>query len=82
LASSVGRKEGREGRNYQKGRNRLWKWAGKHAREDLIFLLSLPPSVGWPDMRLPILYSISWPHRIPMNYKPLDLVALGSLTFK
>ncbi len=37
---------------------------------------------GWPDMRLPILYSISWPHRIPMKYKPLDLVELGSLTFK
>lgn len=33
-------------------------------------------------MRLPILYSISWPHRVPMKYKPLDLVALGSLTFK
>ena len=38
--------------------------------------------LGWPDMRLPLLYSISWPHRIPMSYKPLDLVQLGSLTFK
>ncbi|KAM3570242.1 hypothetical protein VYU27_007680, partial [Nannochloropsis oceanica] len=43
---------------------------------------SMIGQLGWPDMRLPILYSISWPHRIPMNYKPLDLVALGSLTFK
>lgn len=33
-------------------------------------------------MRLPLLYSISWPHRIAMDYKPLDLVKLGSLTFK
>jgi 1-deoxy-D-xylulose-5-phosphate reductoisomerase len=38
--------------------------------------------LGWPDMRLPILYSISWPHRIPMKYEPLDLVKLGTLTFK
>lgn len=38
--------------------------------------------LGWPDMRLPLLYSISWPHRIAMDYKPLDLVQLGSLTFK
>lgn len=43
---------------------------------------SVIAQLGWPDMRLPILYSISWPHRIPMKYKPLDLVQLGSLTFK
>lgn len=33
-------------------------------------------------MRLPILYSISWPHRIAMKYEPLDLVKQGTLTFK
>lgn len=38
--------------------------------------------LGWPDMRLPILYSISWPHRIAMKYEPLDLVKQGTLTFK
>jgi len=38
--------------------------------------------LGWPDMRLPILYSVTWPHRMKMPYKPLDLVEIGSLTFK
>jgi hypothetical protein len=42
--------------------------------------------MGWPDMRLPILYSIAWPHRIAMppdNWeKPLDLIKLGQMTFK
>jgi 1-deoxy-D-xylulose-5-phosphate reductoisomerase len=38
--------------------------------------------LGWADMRLPIVYSVSWPHRLKMPYKPLDLAELGSLTFK
>jgi len=38
--------------------------------------------LGWADMRLPIVYSISWPHRLTMPYKPLDLAEIGSLTFK
>ncbi len=42
--------------------------------------------LGWPDMRLPLLYSIAWPHRIAMPSKkferPLSLVELGSMTFK
>jgi len=38
--------------------------------------------LGWADMRLPIVYSISWPHRLKMPYKPLDLAELGTLTFK
>lgn len=38
--------------------------------------------MGWADMRLPIVYSVSWPHRLKMPYKPLDLAELGSLTFK
>lgn len=37
--------------------------------------------LGWADMRLPLVYSISWPHRLVMPYKPLDLTQLGTLTF-
>ena len=37
--------------------------------------------LGWADMRLPLVYSVSWPHRLKMPYKPLDLAQLGSLTF-
>lgn len=33
-------------------------------------------------MRLPLLYSISWPARVPMPWKPLDLAAVGTMTFK
>ena len=43
---------------------------------------SVIAQLGWPDMRLPLLYSVSWPARIPMPYRPLDLAAIGSLTFK
>eukprot|EP00569_Conticribra_weissflogii_P002000 CAMPEP_0171339972 /NCGR_PEP_ID=MMETSP0878-20121228/8271_1 /TAXON_ID=67004 /ORGANISM="Thalassiosira weissflogii, Strain CCMP1336" /LENGTH=492 /DNA_ID=CAMNT_0011841963 /DNA_START=114 /DNA_END=1592 /DNA_ORIENTATION=- len=38
--------------------------------------------LGWADMRLPIVYSVSWPHRLKMPYKPLDLAQIGSLTFQ
>ena len=37
--------------------------------------------LGWADMRLPLVYSVSWPHRLNMPYKPLDLAELSSLTF-
>jgi len=37
--------------------------------------------LGWADMRLPLVYSVSWPHRLRMPYKPLDLAELGKLTF-
>jgi len=37
--------------------------------------------LGWADMRLPLVYSIAWPHRLRMPYKPLDLAEIGSLTF-
>ncbi|KAI0563858.1 plastid 1-deoxy-D-xylulose 5-phosphate reductoisomerase [Gracilaria domingensis] len=44
---------------------------------------SVLAQLGWPDMRLPLLYAISWPHRIPMpSFKPLDLSQVGSLTFQ
>jgi 1-deoxy-D-xylulose-5-phosphate reductoisomerase len=38
--------------------------------------------LGWADMRLPLVYSISWPHRLKMPYRPLDLAELSTLTFK
>ncbi len=37
--------------------------------------------LGWADMRLPLVYSVAWPHRLKMPYKPLDLAELGKLTF-
>lgn len=38
--------------------------------------------LGWADMRLPLVYSVSWPHRLKLPYKPLDLAEIGSLTFQ
>lgn len=43
---------------------------------------SVLAQLGWPDMRLPLLYAISWPHRIYTDWEPLDLVKAGTLTFK
>lgn len=44
---------------------------------------SVLAQLGWPDMRLPLLYSVSWPHRISIpSFRPLDLVEVGSLTFQ
>ncbi|MEM7795558.1 MAG: 1-deoxy-D-xylulose-5-phosphate reductoisomerase [Cyanobacteria bacterium P01_C01_bin.118] len=43
---------------------------------------SMLAQLGWPDMRLPLLYAISWPERIFTNWKPLDLAQLAMLTFK
>ncbi|MGA2090612.1 MAG: 1-deoxy-D-xylulose-5-phosphate reductoisomerase [Endomicrobiales bacterium] len=34
-----------------------------------------------PDMRLPIQYALSYPDRMPSSVRPLDLSALGGLTF-
>ena len=28
---------------------------------------SVIAQLGWPDMRLPILYSMSWPHRLKVD---------------
>lgn len=38
--------------------------------------------LGWPDMRLPLLYAMTWPYRVDMPYERLDLVKQGSLTFR
>ncbi|KAK7237864.1 1-deoxy-D-xylulose-5-phosphate reductoisomerase [Aureococcus anophagefferens] len=47
---------------------------------------SVIAQLGWPDMRLPLLYSVAWPHRVRMprdQWEPrFDLVKLGSMTFK
>lgn len=37
--------------------------------------------LGWPDMRLPLLYSLSWPHRVRMSYDKLDLAKLCEFIF-
>eukprot|EP00596_Hydrurales_sp_CCMP1899_P003859 CAMPEP_0119052350 /NCGR_PEP_ID=MMETSP1177-20130426/73678_1 /TAXON_ID=2985 /ORGANISM="Ochromonas sp, Strain CCMP1899" /LENGTH=453 /DNA_ID=CAMNT_0007031891 /DNA_START=52 /DNA_END=1410 /DNA_ORIENTATION=- len=42
---------------------------------------SVIAQLGWPDMRLPLLYAVSYPARVPMPYKPLDLAEIGTLTF-
>ena len=43
---------------------------------------SLLAELGVPDMRTPIGYCLAWPERRPTTVKPLDLVALGTLTFE
>jgi 1-deoxy-D-xylulose-5-phosphate reductoisomerase len=43
---------------------------------------SVLAQLGWPDMRLPLLYALSWPERIYSAWERLDLVKAGSLTFK
>jgi 1-deoxy-D-xylulose-5-phosphate reductoisomerase len=37
--------------------------------------------LGWADMRLPLVYSVAWPHRLKMPYRPLDLAAVSKMTF-
>lgn len=43
---------------------------------------SVLAQLGWPDMRLPLLYAMSWPDRIPTNWEKFDLVKAGDLTFR
>lgn len=47
---------------------------------------SVIAQVGWPDMRLPILYSMSWPYRVKVDYgrgidEKFDFAKLGRMTF-
>ena len=42
---------------------------------------SVIAQLGIPDMKTPIAYALSYPERLPLNLPPLDLCALGSLTF-
>ena len=43
---------------------------------------SVLAQLGWPDMRLPLLYAMSWPERIYTNWERLNLVKSGDLTFR
>lgn len=43
---------------------------------------SVLAQLGWPDMRLPLLYSLSFPERIYTEWERLDLVKAGNLTFR
>ena len=43
---------------------------------------SVLAQLGWPDMRLPLLYALSWPDRIYTNWERLNLVKAGNLTFR
>ena len=43
---------------------------------------SVLAQLGWADMRLPLLYSLSYPERISTNWEKLDLVKAGDLTFR
>lgn len=43
------------------------------------------PQLGWPDMKLPIMYTMSWPERVPVQdatWPRLDLAKASQLTFK
>ncbi|MBE9076115.1 1-deoxy-D-xylulose-5-phosphate reductoisomerase [Romeria aff. gracilis LEGE 07310] len=42
---------------------------------------SVLAQLGWPDMRLPLLYALSWPERIYTDWEPFDPVKAGSLSF-
>jgi 1-deoxy-D-xylulose-5-phosphate reductoisomerase len=43
---------------------------------------SVLAQLGLPDMRLPLLYALSYPERISTTWERLDLVKCGSLTFR
>lgn len=43
---------------------------------------SVLAQIGWPDMRLPLLYAISWPERVPAPLERFDFVKSGDLTFR
>jgi 1-deoxy-D-xylulose-5-phosphate reductoisomerase len=42
---------------------------------------SVLAQMGIPDMRVPIAYALSHPERLPLDLRPLDLVAMQTLTF-
>jgi len=46
---------------------------------------SVIAQLGWPDMKLPIMYTMSWPERVPVQdatWPRLDLAKASQLTFK
>lgn len=38
--------------------------------------------LGVPDMRVPIQYAVTWPHRVPSPVRQMDWFSLGALTFE
>lgn len=42
---------------------------------------SVKAQLGVPDMKIPILYALSQPHRTPSDFERLDLTTIGSMTF-
>ncbi len=42
---------------------------------------SIIAQMGIPDMRIPIAYALSYPHRVKAHWRPLNLTQLGQLTF-
>ncbi|MEB3326341.1 MAG: 1-deoxy-D-xylulose-5-phosphate reductoisomerase [Synechococcus sp.] len=43
---------------------------------------SVLAQLGWPDMKLPLLYCLSWPERLETPWRRLDLSEVGSLSFR
>lgn len=43
---------------------------------------SVIAQMGMPDMKVPIQYALTYPERMNLGVKPLDLPGIGSLTFK
>jgi len=43
---------------------------------------SVIAQMGMPDMKVPIQYALTYPERMHLGVKPLDLPGIGSLTFK
>lgn len=42
---------------------------------------SVKAQLGVPDMKIPILYALTWPHRTPSTFERLDITTIGSMTF-
>jgi len=43
---------------------------------------SVLAQLGWPDMKLPILYCLSWPERLETPWRRLNLTEVGQLSFR
>ncbi|WP_320668107.1 1-deoxy-D-xylulose-5-phosphate reductoisomerase [Prochlorococcus sp. MIT 1307] len=43
---------------------------------------SVLAQLGWPDMKLPILYCMSWPNRLQTPWRRLNLTEIGKLSFR
>ena len=43
---------------------------------------SVLAQLGWPDMKLPLLYCLSWPQRLETPWRRLDLTEVAELTFR